>query len=178
MTKAVASYRDILRKLDDIDAMQHGLAEDTQHLAPLLPLSNLITRFAEVKNLHARLKEIAADIDQLAQHLSTQLVPDAMRAAGFTTVNHVVGRVSLSSQVSASMVDKHGAISWLKGHDLGDLVIETVNSQTLCAQAKTMLEAGDELPAEYFKVHYRTITKIIPPGPKGQRKFRPLDDVA
>jgi hypothetical protein len=165
----------ILGMLDDVDDLRRDLEAQTS-MAAGWSLSALITRLDQIRNLHARLKEIAADVHQLSELLSTSLVPEAMRNAGFTTVNHEIGRVSISSRISASMVEKHGAIAWLKAHDLGELVIETVNSNTLSAQAKAMLEAGEELPSEHFKITTKTQTSITHPGPKRTRKFRPLDD--
>ena len=171
--QAISPINAILRLLDDVDERQHALAGEELDGQSL---GDLITHLDAVRNLHARLKEIAADVNQFSERLSTQHVPDAMRAAGFTTVNHAVGRVSVSSRVSATMTDKHGAISWLKDHDLGELVIETVNAQTLSAQARAMLEAGDELPETYFKTSLKTYTSITKPGPRGQRKFRPIEE--
>lgn len=166
---------EILALLDTVDDLRRDL-EDQIDKAADWSLSALITRLDQIRNLHARLKEIAADVHQLSEALSTQLVPEAMRAAGFTTVNHEIGRVSISSRISASMVEKVGAIAWLKDHDLGDLVIETVNANTLSAQAKVMLEAGEELPIEHFKVTTKIQTSITHPGAKRTRKFRPIDE--
>lgn len=170
---ALDPIRKSISLLDDVDQLQHHIDEQT---TASFSLSELITRLDQVRNLHARLKEIAADVNQIAERLSTFLVPSAMQEAGFTTVNHAVGRVSISSRVSASMVEKHGAMAWLRDHDLGDLIIETVNAQTLSAQAKSMLEAGEELPTEFFKVSTKTQTSITHPGAKRTRKFRPLEE--
>ena len=159
-------------QLDELDTRQRELAES----APPSTLGDLITYFDAVRNLQARLKEITADVTQTSDRLSSSLLPEAMRAAGFTTVNHRVGRVSISSRISASMVEKDGALRWLRTNGLGDLIIETVNSQTLGAQAKAMLEAGDELPREHFKISTKTYTSITKPGPKGQRKFQPVEN--
>ena len=163
----------ILEDLDRVDNTRRVL--DAEIRKGVRSLSELITCLDTVQNLHARLKEIATDMNSLADHLSTQLVPEAMQAAGFTTVNHAVGRVTVASRVSASMLDKAAGLSWLRSHDLGDLIIETVNHQTLSAQAKTMLEAGDELPAEIFKTSLKTYTSITRPGAKRTRKFREED---
>ena len=167
-----SNIREMLVMLDDLDNRQRELANS----APPTNLGDLITHFDALRNLHARLKEISADVNQYADRLSSTLVPEAMGAAGFTTVNHpAVGRVSISSRVSASMVEKYGAMLWLRTHGLGDLIIETVNSNTLSAQARAMLEAGDELPPEYFNISTKTYTSITKPGPKGQRKFKPVE---
>lgn len=162
----------MLTLLDDLDQRQRELAES----APPTELGDLIAHFDAVRNLQARLKEIAADVNQFSDRLSSSVLPETMRNAGFTTVNHRVGRVSISSRISASMVEKDGALRWLRTNGLGDLIIETVNSNTLSAQARTMLEAGDELPSEHFRVSTKMYTSITKPGPKGQRKFQPVEN--
>lgn len=172
-TISSAWLNETLARLDVIDKDQRFVSMETRE-APGWTLSQLITRFAEVRNLHARLKEIAADVNQLADHLSMELVPEAMRAAGFTTVNHQVGRVTIGTRVSASMLDRAQAMQWLRDNELGSLIIETVNSQTLGAQAKDMLEKGAELPAEVFKTTVKPYTSITSAGPKRSRKFQPI----
>lgn len=168
-----AWLNETLARLDVVDKDQRFVSMETRE-APGWTLSQLITRFAEVRNLHARLKEIAADVNQLADHLSMELVPEAMRAAGFTTVNHQVGRVTIGTRVSASMLDREQAMQWLRDNELGSLIIETVNAQTLGAQAKDMLEKGEELPAEVFKTTVKPYTSITAAGPKRTRKFQPM----
>lgn len=165
----------ILERLDDVDDLRRDLDAQTRRSAGWT-LSQLITRFDQVRNLHARLKEIAADVNQLSDHLSMELVPEAMRAAGFTTVNHEVGRVTIGTRVSASMLDRESAMQWLRDHELGSLIIETVNSQTLGAQAKDMIERGDELPADIFKTNVKEYTSITKAGAKRSRKFQPTEE--
>lgn len=172
MTRPSSTYHQLLACLDDVDSLQHQLSAET---TKDLDLSSLITRLDDVKNVHARLKELAADVNQIAERLSSTLVPAAMQATGFSSVNHAVGRVSVGSRVSASMVEKTGAMAWLRSHALGDLIIATVNAQTLSKVAKDRLEAGEELPAEHFKVNISTYTTITKPGEKPSRKFRPID---
>lgn len=161
----------ILQKLDDVDDLRRDLDEQTR--AAGWTLSHLITRYDQVRNLHARLKEIAADVNQLADHLSMEVLPEAMRAAGFTTVNHEVGRVTIGTRVSASMLDREQAMQWLRDNELGSLIIETVNAMTLGAQAKDMIERGEELPHDIFKTSVKAYTSITKAGPKSSRKFRP-----
>jgi len=163
---------ELYEALDAIDGTRKFLDAETR-TAPGWTLSETITRLDEVRNLHARLKEIAADVNSLSDYLSMDLVPGAMQAAGFTTVNHEVGRVTIGTRISASMVEKDAAMQWLRDHELGSLIQETVNANTLGAQARTMIEAGDELPSDLFKTSVKPYTSITKAGAATKRKFRP-----
>lgn len=152
---------------------------DLQHLADrLVGISDELTREVASKANADHLELIryfdqfrkAADmfstakkaVTELHDKLSRDMIPDAMLAAGVKTVNVVgVGRVTISHRYSCSMIDKEQAMQWLKNNKHGDLVIETVNSSTLAAFSKSLLqEEGKELPASLFKVGTSPYTSI------------------
>lgn len=166
------------KALDYVEREKRRLVEETRSLnRPDVPLNYLITRFAEVRDLHARLKAIAAGVDQLADHLSYELVPEAMTRTGFTTVNHTVGRVALSTRTTCSIVkdQRDRAFQFLETHGQGDLIIRTVNAQTLGAYARETLQAGDELPDDIFKTTVKTYTSITAPGGRKERSYASED---
>ena len=103
-------------------------------------------------------------ITELHDRMSREFVPDAMRAADVKTVNIVgIGRVSISHRFSCSIVSgmKDTALEWLRGHNLGGIIQETVNSSTLSATAKRMIEEeGKDLPDDIFKVSTSPYTSI------------------
>lgn len=157
----------IERALDYIEREKRTLVAETRVMdRPGIGLETLITRFAEVRDLHARLKGITTGVNQLAEFLSYELVPLAMERTGFTTVNHEVGRVSVATRTSASILPEHRerAFGWLRDNGLGDLIIETVNAQTLGATAAGLIQAGGELPDDIFKTTVKTYTSITKPG--------------
>lgn len=111
------------------------------------------------------IKESREAIQEISDRLSKEQVPDVMRAAGVKTITvEGVGRVTVSHRFSCSMLDKDEGFGWLRSNGHGSLITETVNSSTLSAFAKDMLEAhGTELPTEIFKVGtspYTSITKV------------------
>lgn len=56
------------------------------------------------------------------------------------------------TRYSASMLDKPGAMSWLRENGAAELITETVNHQTLTAFIKSMIHNdGMEPPDELFK---------------------------
>jgi hypothetical protein len=51
---------------------------------------------------------------------------------------------------------KDEAFAWLKDNDLGDIIQETVNSNTLSAQAKLLLEdKGLDMDPELFNTYWQ-----------------------
>lgn len=160
----------LLKAIDYLDKAEEILSRDTARIAEKDTLDALITRFVDVRGLRERTKALHASVSELEARLSEELVPEALRASGFTTVHHRLGRVTLNTRTQASVKDRAQAYEWLRGHDLGDIIIETVNSQTLSATASAMMERGDELPEEYFKTWIKTYTSITKPGPSKKRK--------
>lgn len=160
MLKAIQHVNEAL---DYIEETKPAIVENTRRMSGA-PLNDLITRFVEIRDLHARLKAIAVGINQLAEHLSYDLVPDAMQRTGLTVAHHTLGRIQLEMRTSATVLDKEGAFRWLRANGKGDLIIETINSQTLGATARELIDAGDELPSDFFKTTVKTYTKLTRPG--------------
>jgi hypothetical protein len=160
----------LLKALDYLDKAEYLLSLDTTQTAEHGSLDALITRFVDVRGLRERTKALHASVSELEARLSEELVPEALRDSGFTTVHHRLGRVTLNTRTQASVIDRPKAYEWLRGHDLGDIIIETVNSQTLSATASALMEKGDELPEEYFKTWVKTYTSVTKPGPSRKRK--------
>ncbi len=124
----------------------------------------LIRYFDEFRRSAELFSQAKKAISELEEKLSRELVPEAMRRAGVKTTNVVgVGRVTINNKWSCTIIDKSRGIQWLKEHDYGDLVQETVNSSTLAAFSKRLSEdEGKDLPVDIFKtgtVPYTSITK-------------------
>ena len=163
----------ISKALDYVETQKRILVAETRGMKdPAIPLYTLVARLQELRDLHARLKAITTGVSQLADHLSYELVPEAMRRTKQSTaILDGIGRVTLATRITASIADgqKTAALAYLREIGQGDLIIETVNAQTIGAYARTTLEAGDELPDQIFKTTLRTYTSITVPGAKKRR---------
>jgi hypothetical protein len=122
----------------------------------------LICHYADVRAAHAAIDESIKSLYEMKESLSRELVPDVMRAAGIKTINLVgIGRVSLSNRWSVSMLDKVQGMQYLRDTGNEGLIQETVNSSTLTAFGKNLMETeGKELPDHLFKSSIMTITSI------------------
>lgn len=130
---------------------------------------SVIKHYNSLRIAAKQIKEAREALADMEERLSREIVPDFVRRAkeelGVKTPIHLegIGRVSISHRFSCTMLDRERGIIWLDDHGYGDLAQRTVNSNTLAAFARDMLEnKGKELPTNLFKTGtspYTSITK-------------------
>jgi hypothetical protein len=121
----------------------------------------VIRHYDNLRKLNAIIKETREALSSMEERLSREYVPDVMRSNNIkSTTIEGVGRVSLSSRWSASMLEKESGMAWLRESDNDGVIQETVNAQTLGALAKELNNQGIELPKELFKTSVMTFTSI------------------
>lgn len=126
-----------------------------------------IRHFADVRNAIDTIKTARKAIEEIEERLSKEQIPDIMRSIGVkSTKIEGIGTVGISYRFSCSILDdpqlgKEKGYDWLRSNGHESLITETVNSSTLSAFAKDMLENhGIELPPELFKVGTSPFTSI------------------
>lgn len=122
-----------------------------------------IVRHFDVSRLAIEDIKVAREaLQEMVDNLSRVVIPDAFRIAGIKTTTIIgVGRVTISNRFSCSIIDKAAGYNWLRETGNGSLIQETVNSSTLAAFAKNLMEEeGKELPAEIFKTSILPTTSI------------------
>ena len=152
----------IHKAVDYLDRAQQLMEADTLRRAAHEDLDSVLTRFAEVRDLRDKLKAVYTAVNDLSEQMSAGIIPQRMEDLGVQTRHHRLGRFTVSYRTSASMTDKEAGKDWLRKNGHGDLIIETVNAQTLSAFAKGVIEEGRDLPAEYFTVTLRPSTSFSP----------------
>lgn len=117
-------------------------------------IQDLVRQYAGIKAAEDAMEEAKKTLTAIKAHWQYTILPEALREKGIKTTTVIgVGRVSLSTRWSASMLDKEKGMQWLKDNDHGDLIQPTVNASTLSAFAKNLMEeSGKELPDDIFKV--------------------------
>lgn len=126
-------------------------------------LTDALRFYKTLKDEYEALDEQRKKIGEMLEGLSRNSIPDMMAEEDVRTVtlDDVGYRFTVSQRVSCSMVDKDGAIDWLKANDQGAIVIETVNSGTLASFAKSYVEdKGADLPVEFFKMSTMAFTSV------------------
>ena len=119
----------------DLDDSSPQLTEQNNTLKVL---SNLLAALkADKEELEAKLKAKNADVDKVTADLIKH-----MRAINLTGFKTPRGTFSMSTRMFPSIVDQEKAYAWLREHNLGSIIKETVHSGTLGTTVKELLEGG------------------------------------
>lgn len=136
----------------------------------LHPLGEVVDKYvlleAGVDALETSLKKVKEQIS-LAREV---MLPSRMDAdeTKTNTSKDTGNRITRTARLFASILpSQDGSITarayeWLRNNNLGSLIKETVNSSSLNAAAKELMENGHELPDDIFRVHMKdgvSITK-------------------
>lgn len=115
----------------------------------------------DLRDLNDKAEELKTALGKVYDWSRTALVPDLMESNGVELVKlEGVGRVSLTSDLSASMPDKAAGYAWLIENEAGDLITETVNSSTLKAWLRRRMKDGLDVPEDIFKISMFTRSTI------------------
>lgn len=125
-----------------------------------IAVDGLSTLDKSVAALEKALSEVKAKL-AFAKEVS---MPQRMDAEAVKTFNTDNFRVTRTARVFASITAEQieNAYDWLRKNGYESLIKETVNSSSLSAAAKELMQEGEELPEEFFKVHMKdgiSITK-------------------
>lgn len=162
------------------EAACHMMKEEAELMAKkLIDMKNRIEQMvdteektANVAGLYVALEAVndtvttaTKELTKYGQFLSYTKLPEMMDHDNVRSVNTNFGvRVTMSSRTSVTMIDKEEGKKWLRENGYGDIIQETVNSQTLGSLVKEMIEKENiEPPNELFSVKaapYVSVTKI------------------
>lgn len=122
----------------------------------------LVKAMAKVRTIkdngEARMKIINEEYD----FLRNVKIPAAFEDAGLSLMKvEGVGRCNLTGDLQATILSdrKEEAYTWLRDTGRADLIQETVNSSTLKAAVKGMIQNNEEVP-EFIRVHTFTRASI------------------
>lgn len=163
MAKAIARIKDWVEYMGVVDRAVAGVLPEfiAQH-----PLGEAVDTFCDLEDqidaLDKEFKSLKARI-AFAREVSFPTRLDAEDTRTFTSKDSG-HRVTRTARIFASIVSAkvEQAYAWLRANDLGPLIKETVNSSSLSAAAKELMENGRELPEDIFTVHTKdgiSITK-------------------
>lgn len=142
-----------------------AIQEDTNSVLASGDVPELIRHFDKMRETNELIKIARKSLEILEDRLSKSEIPDAFRRIGVKTMTvEDVGRVSIGHRWSCSIIDKPIGFQYLREQGDGGLIIETVNSSTLAAHAKDLMDTqGKELPKDKFVTSinaYTSITKV------------------
>jgi len=117
----------------------------------------------KLRGIHDEFDRVLKPLNDLLEKLRIEVVPSKFENEGITSFTLDTGhRVTVSDRLTVTIPpeNKPQAFAWLKKHKLGDLIIQTVNSQTLAAAARKRIEEGLDLPEKIFNVNTVPMTSI------------------
>lgn len=124
-------------------------------------ISEACEAYRSLKDFNDKYSETGKVLTAVIEELKHTVIPAKFESKGVSSFTTTSGyRIGVSVLTRASMTDKEAGKAWLKDNGLADLVTETVNSSTLAAAAKTLLEEGRELPTEFFKTTLMPTTSV------------------
>lgn len=117
-----------------------------------------------MRNLREEMRAAMKVVDEAYSTLAHEITPAVFEREETKSVNVLKGyRVTITHNYFASVIPevRTNAFKWLRSHNLGDLITETVNAKTLSATAKRMLEEENvELPPKFFNCYFEDNTSI------------------
>jgi hypothetical protein len=146
--------------IDDVIKEQINRIQDEASTIKLATLESALGTLMEARELDDMLKDLKSAIGKIYKDLKEIDIPAKFEEAGVTSITIGGYRFTKSESIRASMKDKIAAYDWLRNNDLEDLITETVNSSTLSATARTLMEEGKELPEDMFNVYIMNNTSV------------------
>tara|TARA_R110000751_G_scaffold196938_1_gene302114 strand:- start:348 stop:803 length:456 start_codon:yes stop_codon:yes gene_type:complete len=146
--------------IDQLDDMKLDAAN-----AQSLDVEEMLRNMAATRRISDKVAELSKGYKALLDNYKKIIVPAFFqeRGIGPIVVDAMRFSVSTSSRTSIPAKNKPAAYQWLRDNGLEDLITETVNSGTLSATGKSLLEDGIEMPGElfeYYAFENTSMTKI------------------
>lgn len=108
---------------------------------------------AALRDLNERADNVKKSAGKVYDHVRTLVLPDKMDEEGLDNMRVTgIGRVSVTTDVRATITDKQAGYEWLEEHGHGDMITETVNASSLKSLLRKMMRDGQEIPEDIFKV--------------------------
>jgi hypothetical protein len=107
-------------------------------------LMDTLNSFKE--NLSASIK---SPVEKSYDVLRFTVIPEFMDGQDIRSITFDgIGRVNVMDDIQVSTLDKERLKEWLDEEDLSDLIVPTVNAQTLAAALRKRLKDGKVMPPE------------------------------
>jgi len=137
--------------LNELANEMENVAEDIK----LSDVADVLEQMVSVRQIDEDLKYVKKRYADLFKRYKEEIVPSKFEEEGISsiTIDGYRYTVSVSSRTSIISSEKQAAYAWLIENGLEDIITETVNSSTLSATARTLMEDGVELPEELFKLY-------------------------
>jgi len=148
--------------LDLFDALEMDMSELERRCNQDSDVEGTIKKLIEVNGFYQDISEIEKRAKKLLTNLKQVVVPTLFEEKDVKTISMKGYRFTVTQTYRASIQGgmKEDAFAWLRENELGDLITETVNAQTLSSAAKALLDEGIDLDPDLFNAYYQNNTSI------------------
>lgn len=103
----------------------------------------------ECNTMKARVGEmVKSPLEAIYDMLRFAIIPARMEAEGITSITvEGIGRCNAVPDVQVKQLDKTALYDWLVENELEDMIVQSVNAQTLAAFVRNRIKDGKTLPA-------------------------------
>jgi hypothetical protein len=115
-------------------------------------LTELIDHMKDVQEELAELENQRKPLQKELDQLRLNEIPSEMAEENVTSLTGGFGRCTLTSDLYVTPLDKELLQSWLRQEGHSDMIVPTVNAQTLKAFCKEQLKNGVEMPEDILKL--------------------------
>lgn len=153
--KAVARIDEVSDRVDMITRAMTGAIPE---LIKNHSLGEIIDTFTTFEDAADRVGKSVIALAKIVSYAREVSLPERLDGDEIKTFTADSGdRMTRTSRIFASIVpgQKDDAFAWLRENDYQALIQETVNSSSLSAAAKELIENGMELPDHLFNSHYK-----------------------
>lgn len=153
--KAVARIDEVSDRVDMITRAMTGAIPE---LIKNHSLGEIIDTFTTFEDAADRVSKSVIALAKIVSYAREVSLPERLDGDEIKTFTADSGdRMTRTSRIFASIIpeQKDGAFEWLRANDYQALIQETVNSSSLSAAAKELIENGMELPDHLFNSHYK-----------------------
>src|SRR5262249_45953393 len=138
-----------------IRAISKWIIQEMDKPETLSNSTNAATLMLRVRDAYDAVAEPMKMLSSLHDTLRQARGPEAFYADDVTSITINGRRLTRTSAFRARIRPdfKEEAYQWLRMNDLGELIIETVNSQSLSSAAKELSLENQELPQDWFETY-------------------------
>lgn len=159
-TKVVANLAQVL----------DGVAIWADRNVPKMTAANAAEAYVALRLIDSNIGEAVTAFSKAKHRLNEVTIPEAFEREGISTLTskRLGYRITVSELIRYSVRKgmKEAAFKWLRKHRLGSLITETINSSTLAATGRSMLEEGKELDPDIFNLALMKSTSMVKVKPK------------
>jgi hypothetical protein len=140
---------------DKLECQVSTDAELDHNSLKLKSIQDLAARQRYLADTLETIKRVSSLLQAEYDAIRLGILPEKMDEEDISNITIVgVGRVTIQPDLYFSIPAtlREEAYNWLRDHNHGDLIQETVNSSSGKAWAKEMIKKGENLPEDLFKV--------------------------